>query len=192
VAAPGASARDLLLGAAVEYVLANGVSGLTLRALAKPVGTSHRMLLYHYGSRGTPGGGHPGRRSQSARVFTQLAAVNPNLARGHGIRQLWRHSTDPSLGPHERLFFEISRSSSYADASARTKSNRPGRQGSTRVARPKAGPRALAAPLVSARKGAQAALHRAVRKGPAGQAAQVTSQSAVRGQALRTRTAARG
>jgi AcrR family transcriptional regulator len=37
--------------AAAQYVLANGLIGLSLRPLAKALGTSARMLIYHFGSR---------------------------------------------------------------------------------------------------------------------------------------------
>jgi AcrR family transcriptional regulator len=100
--------RDRLLAAAVEYVLANGVSGLTLRALADAVGTSHRMLIYHFGSKeGLLVAVIRTVEASQREFFAQLAAGNPLLSAGDGIRQMWRHFTDPSLGPHERLFFEL-------------------------------------------------------------------------------------
>jgi AcrR family transcriptional regulator len=102
------NSRARLLAAAVEYVLANGVGGLTLRALAEAIGTSHRMLIYHFGSReglllAVIRTVEAGQRE----FFANLTASDPNLSSGDGIRQMWRHFTDPSLGPHERLFFEI-------------------------------------------------------------------------------------
>jgi len=100
--------RDRLLAGAVDYVLANGVSGLTLRTLADAIGTSHRMLIYHFGSKEgrLVAVVHAVEAAQRA-FFAQLAATDPLLAPGDGIRQMWRHFTDPSLGPHERLFFEL-------------------------------------------------------------------------------------
>ncbi|MBP3035488.1 TetR/AcrR family transcriptional regulator [Arthrobacter sp. zg-ZUI100] len=47
----GRSGRDQLLGAALEYFAANGVHNESLRSLAANIGTSHRMLNYHFGSR---------------------------------------------------------------------------------------------------------------------------------------------
>jgi len=63
-------------------VLANGVSGLTLAVI--------RIV-----------------EADQGEFFGRLAATNPNLEPGDGIRQMWRHFTDPSFGPHERLSFEI-------------------------------------------------------------------------------------
>jgi AcrR family transcriptional regulator len=44
-------ARARLLGAVVDYVLAHGLADLSLRPLAAAVGSSPRMLLYHFGSK---------------------------------------------------------------------------------------------------------------------------------------------
>ena len=40
-----------LLAAAVDHILEHGLSDLSLRELATAIGTSHRMLIYHFGSR---------------------------------------------------------------------------------------------------------------------------------------------
>ncbi len=45
------SARDDLLARAVAWFAAHGVGDTSLRALAAGIGTSHRMLHYHFGSR---------------------------------------------------------------------------------------------------------------------------------------------
>lgn len=47
----GASPRDELLDRAVAWFAANGVGDTSLRTLAAAIGTSHRMLNYHFGSR---------------------------------------------------------------------------------------------------------------------------------------------
>lgn len=49
---PAPSARrDELLGLAYDYVLDNGLAGLSLRPLATAVGSSPRVLLYLFGSK---------------------------------------------------------------------------------------------------------------------------------------------
>src|ERR1700730_10614042 len=48
---PPASARERLLAAAPAIALQGGLADLSLRELAAAIGTSHRMLLYHFGSR---------------------------------------------------------------------------------------------------------------------------------------------
>jgi len=42
--------RAQLRDRAVHHVLANGLSDTSLRAIAEQLGTSHRMLIYHFGS----------------------------------------------------------------------------------------------------------------------------------------------
>src|ERR1019366_10222297 len=44
-------ARERLLAAAVDQAMQGGIADLSLRELAAALGTSHRMLLYHFGSR---------------------------------------------------------------------------------------------------------------------------------------------
>src|SRR5262245_31890534 len=43
--------RDDLLDQVTDHVLAHGLIGLTLRPVAAAIGTSDRMLIYHFGSR---------------------------------------------------------------------------------------------------------------------------------------------
>src|SRR5919199_2429138 len=43
--------REKLLAAVIGYVAAHGFSDLSLREVAAAIGTSHRMLIYHFGSR---------------------------------------------------------------------------------------------------------------------------------------------
>ncbi len=45
------SARERLLEAVVEHFSADGLADQSLRRIAEAVGTSHRMLLYHFGSK---------------------------------------------------------------------------------------------------------------------------------------------
>lgn len=45
------SRREELLDRVTDHVLAHGLIGLTLRPLAAAIGTSDRMLIYHFGSR---------------------------------------------------------------------------------------------------------------------------------------------
>ena len=48
---PGPDRRQELLDLATDRVLEDGLIGLTLRPLAAAIGTSDRMLVYHFGSR---------------------------------------------------------------------------------------------------------------------------------------------
>src|SRR5215468_10129451 len=47
----GADARQRLLDRAIEHVAGHGIGDLSLRAMAAALGTSHRMLIHHFGSK---------------------------------------------------------------------------------------------------------------------------------------------
>jgi AcrR family transcriptional regulator len=96
--------RQRLLDAAVDHLAAHGLSDLSLRQLAAALGTSHRMLIYHFGSKeGLLVEVVRTVERQQRDAFAGLDGYSP----GEAIRQMWRRFADPSLWPHERLFFEI-------------------------------------------------------------------------------------
>jgi AcrR family transcriptional regulator len=102
---PTASPRDRLLAAAVGHVLAHGLSDLSLRELAAAIGSSHRMLLYHFGSK-------EGLIVAIIRTVEQqqrdaFLSIDPDATSADAMREMWRRFTTPALGPHERLFYEI-------------------------------------------------------------------------------------
>ena len=47
----GATPRERLLEAAVDHFGRHGIGDTSLRGIAEALGTSHRMLIYHFGSR---------------------------------------------------------------------------------------------------------------------------------------------
>jgi AcrR family transcriptional regulator len=104
--APGA-ARERLLEAAIDYVVDHGLTDLSLRRLAAELGTSHRMLIHHFGSR--EGLWVAIVREVERRQLTLLGDVMPDPALGYAdaMRAWWQHISDPSLWPNERLFFEV-------------------------------------------------------------------------------------
>jgi AcrR family transcriptional regulator len=102
-----ASPKEKLLGAVVEVALAGGIADKSLRAIAAAAGTSHRMLIHHFGSR--EGLLVDVIRTVEARqraALTGLVAESTedpaNLA-----DRFWRHLRSPELAPQERLFFEV-------------------------------------------------------------------------------------
>ena len=94
--------RDDLLRRVVEAAANGGLARRSLRDLAEHVGTSHRMLIHHFGSR-------------EGLVTAVVEAVErdqnnylgelPDDA-AEAIRVTWRRTSMPSLWPIERLFFE--------------------------------------------------------------------------------------
>jgi AcrR family transcriptional regulator len=101
------SARERLLDAAVDHAARHGISDQSLRQLAAALDTSHRMLIYHFGSK--EGLLTEVVRTVEARQRAQLAALiaQGDLATPESLAQLWEHFADESLWPWERLFFEV-------------------------------------------------------------------------------------
>ena len=96
-------ARDRLLAAAVDRALDTGIADLSLRQLAAAIGTSHRMLIYHFGSRE----GLLAAVTKAVEEQQRAALVGPGSTTAHGARLAWQRLSDPSLWPQERLFFEL-------------------------------------------------------------------------------------
>jgi AcrR family transcriptional regulator len=91
-------ARERLLAAAVEQALHGGIVDQSLRQIAAAIGTSHRMLLYHFGSW----------EGLLVAICNEInEAVAGALDRWKDPRELFQHFTDPAAWPWERLFFEL-------------------------------------------------------------------------------------
>jgi AcrR family transcriptional regulator len=103
----GKDPRGRLLDAAIDYIATRGVSDLSLRELAAAIGTSHRMLIHHFGGR--EGLWVEVIRAVEERQRAALAEVlpAPGSSAGAVMRQWWRHISNPRLWPNERLFFEL-------------------------------------------------------------------------------------
>jgi len=103
---PG-TARERLLSAAMDHVAHHGVGELSLRALAAALGTSHRMLSYHFGSReGLLIEVIRTVEAQQRAALEQMLA-DPAASPEETMRRMWAQVADPSLWPNERLFFEV-------------------------------------------------------------------------------------
>ena len=97
-------ARQRLLDAAVQHALDAGIADLSLRELADAIGTSHRMLIYHFGSREglLVAVAQAVEKTQRELAFGSEARTTPEDA-----REFWKRISDPKLWPQERLFFEL-------------------------------------------------------------------------------------
>jgi AcrR family transcriptional regulator len=96
--------REDLAEAATDYALENGLIGLSLRPLAAAIGTSDRMLLYHF-------------RDKDDLVATLLRVSNDRSV-GHvralapaddvrtAVHRLWAAMTSPQLERCQRLYVE--------------------------------------------------------------------------------------
>jgi AcrR family transcriptional regulator len=105
---PSTDTRERLLAAAVEYAAEHGLADLSLRTLAGALGTSHRMLLYHFGSREALlieviRSVEEQQRAALAQILEEEADEPP----AEIMRRMWARVADPALWPNERLFFEV-------------------------------------------------------------------------------------
>jgi AcrR family transcriptional regulator len=98
------AASDALLDRVLDALWRTGFSELSLRDIAAAAGTSHRMLLYHFGSRD----------GLLAQVVARIEAGTRDLLAGlegddvfEVSRAFWQRITAPDVLPAQRLFFEI-------------------------------------------------------------------------------------
>lgn len=104
---PPSGARDRLLARAVEHVADTGFREVSLRELAAALGTSHRMLIYHFGSREQL-------YAEIVRSFetAQRESITALVAGMSGppdevMRAVWRVIADPANTAQIRLYFEV-------------------------------------------------------------------------------------
>ena len=90
--------RERLLAAAVAHALSEGIADQSLRELAAALGTSHRMLIYHFGSR-------EGLLVAVAGAVEEMerAAYERSVETSQDPHQTWAHISDPGMWPQERL-----------------------------------------------------------------------------------------
>jgi AcrR family transcriptional regulator len=99
--------KQKLLDRAIEYVAHHGIGDLSLRSLAAALGTSHRMLIHHFGSKEGLWVAIVRAVEQRQRDLLGDLLPEPDQPLGQAMRVWWRHISDPSLWPNERLFFEL-------------------------------------------------------------------------------------
>ena len=99
--------RSRLLDAAIDAVAEGGIADLSLRRLAERVGTSHRMLIHHFGSK--EGLWVAIIREVEQRQIATVGdlVLDPDVSFAEAARTWWRRISDPALWPNERLFFEV-------------------------------------------------------------------------------------
>jgi AcrR family transcriptional regulator len=103
----GTSARERLLAAAIEHVSQHGVGEISLRGLAAALGTSHRMLIYHFGSREALLIEVIRTVEEQQRMALAQILEDADMPPAEIMRRMWARVADPALWPNERLFFEV-------------------------------------------------------------------------------------
>ena len=99
---PDDARRAELLGALIDAVADGGIGDRSLRDLGEAVGTSHRMLLHHFGSRDEL------LLAIVTEVERRQAATLVEMPDdpADAVAAMWADVRRPELRPFERLFFE--------------------------------------------------------------------------------------
>lgn len=87
--------RELLLDAVTDHVLRHGLIGLTLRPVAAAIGTSDRMLIYHFTSRDALVSAVVDRTSERAVVIIEALPGAADVRAA--VNQLWTAYRTPPL-----------------------------------------------------------------------------------------------
>src|SRR3954466_8231204 len=104
---PRVNAREKLLDAAIDHIAQRGISDLSLRELAAAVGSSHRMLIHHFGGREGVLVAVVQAVEQAQRDGLADVIPDPAMPLGEAMRAWWRHISAERLWPNERLFYEL-------------------------------------------------------------------------------------
>lgn len=99
---PDERRRQELLASLLDAFAAGGIGARSLRDVAEAVGTSHRMLLHHFGSR----------EELLVTVVEEVERRQIEVLRdlpddpADALAAMWADLRRPELRPFERLFFE--------------------------------------------------------------------------------------
>jgi AcrR family transcriptional regulator len=96
--------RDEVAQAATDYVLEHGLVGLSLRPLAAAIGTSDRMLLYHFDGKDDLVA--TVLRLSNDRSVAEVRALLPAPDVRTAVLTLWEAVTSPRLDRCQRLYVE--------------------------------------------------------------------------------------
>ncbi|HYL63220.1 MAG TPA: TetR/AcrR family transcriptional regulator [Candidatus Methylomirabilis sp.] len=96
-----------LLDEVAEYLAGNGVADLSLRPLAKAVGSSPRVLLYYFGSKEEMVVKALGRLRERQRVTYERMKSLPYETTSEACRAIWRHMSSPGNARLFRMSLEI-------------------------------------------------------------------------------------
>jgi AcrR family transcriptional regulator len=109
MARPKTDVRDKLLAATLDYVATHGVGDLSLRQLAAGIGSTHRVLIFHFGSKEALLAEVVAAVERQQRDFMEeLTAAEAPRSAIEEVRLMWKRVSDPAMAPYVRLFFELS------------------------------------------------------------------------------------
>jgi AcrR family transcriptional regulator len=105
---PKSQRREDLLDAIIEYMLENGVADLSLRPLAKAVGSKARLLVYHFGSKDALiTEAMIVVRDRVQQAFADMVNNGTGRTPGDIMHSFWQWTTAKQNERYLRLFFEV-------------------------------------------------------------------------------------
>jgi AcrR family transcriptional regulator len=96
--------RDELAEQATDYALEHGLIGLSLRPLAAALGTSDRMLIYHFGSKDALVAAVLA--TSNERSMRTIRDLPPSPSVRQAVLDLWKASEEPQLRRCQRIYVE--------------------------------------------------------------------------------------
>jgi AcrR family transcriptional regulator len=102
--ARGSTRRDEIAQQATDYALEHGLLGLSLRPLAADLGTSDRMLLYHFAGKDDLVATIL--RVSNDRSVAEIRALAPAADVRAAVLHLWEAVTSTSLDRCQRMYVE--------------------------------------------------------------------------------------
>ena len=96
--------REVWTREATDYTIEHGLIGLSLRPLAASLGTSDRMLLYHFGTKDDLVAAVL--RDSNDRAVAGISALTPSPDLRSAVHDLWAVVRSPELEPCTRLYVE--------------------------------------------------------------------------------------
>jgi AcrR family transcriptional regulator len=115
---PDPERRNRTLAKVADYVLENGLEGVSLRPLAAALGTSTRMLLYDFGSKEALV--DEALEEIRRRLAGRLAELQAGRDQAETLAEVWKWVSADQRVPFMRLFFET-----YVDALQHPERGRP-------------------------------------------------------------------
>jgi AcrR family transcriptional regulator len=101
-----------LLDEVIALAREKGLANSSLREVADAIGSSHRMLLYHFGSRAGLLSEIVARNEAEERAIAQSYA-DERLTPTEALERTWQRLRKPSRAGEERLFFELAAMAMY-------------------------------------------------------------------------------
>ena len=99
--------KERLIEALVAHFERNGLADTSLRGMAAAIGSSHRMLSYHFGSRQGLLVELSRAVERQQRAYFEAMLADESTSPVQVMRAMYEQITQPALADQERLFFEL-------------------------------------------------------------------------------------